>query len=76
MLTDGRLFKLAVEALVVTAVFEPGEGWRVTVASRRQGEAWADARKVRYDRLSSAELEDVLALEIPDAIAGGDSSAS
>lgn len=58
-----RLFRLALEAIVITAVFDPPSGWRLKVLAHRQGEPWADADESLYWGLSSAELADVIAAE-------------
>lgn len=52
-----QLFKLAVEAFAVSAHYEPGEGWCLHLSSRRQGETWQQAYNVRYERMTTDELE-------------------
>jgi hypothetical protein len=59
-----RLFRLAVEAIAVSAHFEPGSGWRLVVSARRQGESWDEARSATYDALSTPELFDVLCADL------------
>ena len=57
---EQRLFRLAPEAIVSTAVFDPGDGWRVTVTMRRQDEDWDTAATRRFDHLTTTELVAVL----------------
>lgn len=60
--------KLAVEALAVTAGFRPGSGWEVSLQSRRQAGSWGDGYAVTYDNLTTAELLDVLYVELEHAL--------
>lgn len=60
---EPRLFRLAVEAVAISAVHKGGEGWSLRIMKRRGDESWANAFKMTYDRLSSAELIDVLCAE-------------
>lgn len=60
-----RLFELAVEAISIQAIFVPGEGWRVQVASRRQGDTWGSTPWETYSGLSSPEFDEVVAQELP-----------
>lgn len=57
------LFRLALEALVITAFYEPAEGWRLRVLAHRQGEPWSDGAETLYFRLTTSELADVIACE-------------
>lgn len=59
-----RLFRLAVEAVVVQAHFVPGEGWRLHITTRRGDEEWSDAVARWYDRLTTPELADVLEADL------------
>lgn len=59
-MTQQRLFRLAVEALVMNATYEPGQGWSLRCAERRQGEPWADECWTEYAGLTTSELLQVL----------------
>lgn len=59
-----RLFRLAVEALNVSAVHEWNRGWRVTIGARRQDEEWSDAGRRTYTYLTTEELFDVIVAEL------------
>jgi hypothetical protein len=63
-----RLFRLAVEAVHLTAVHTGADGWRLTVGYRRQDEPWSSAYRVDYDHLSSSELADIVGEEIARAL--------
>lgn len=65
---EQRLFRLAYEAISLSAVFEPGQGWRVTIAARRQDERWDEAHREVYSRLSTDELADVVCVEVSDRL--------
>lgn len=59
-LDQPRLFRLAVEAVTVSAHFDMGRGWHVAITARRGDETWQEATQEVYDCLSSSELVDVL----------------
>jgi len=59
-----RLFRLAVESVNVNANHVAGEGWSVTITSRRQGEQWDESGASTYSSLSTAELLDVIDAEL------------
>lgn len=61
---EERLFALATEAIALTAIFVVGDGWRVTVTSRAQGEPYSDELTARYSHLTTAELADVTCEEV------------
>jgi hypothetical protein len=61
---QGRLFKLAVEALNVQMWYVPGEGFLVRVVARRQGDTWTEAERTEYTHLSAPELVDVVDSEL------------
>lgn len=63
-----RLFLGAPVALSVTAFYFTSEGWAVSVACRRDLQAWDDCFRERYSHLSTAELGDVLELVLPQAL--------
>lgn len=63
-----RLYRLAVEAVALTAVYTGGVGWQVTIAARRQYETWPEARVCTYDRLTTAELADVVEADLREAL--------
>lgn len=59
------LFVGAPTALVLSAIYEVPDGWRLRVAMRRDGEQWADAQEALYWHLTTSELVDVLLEEVP-----------
>ncbi len=61
---ENRLFRLAVEDIALNAHCEPGQGWSLRVAKRRQGEPWGDTPWEEYSKLSNAELLDVVLAEL------------
>jgi len=63
-----RLFRLALEALVIRASYRAGAGWELTVRARRQDESWAECPERLYTRLTSPELADVLCSEVVRAL--------
>lgn len=62
--------QLAVEAVAITCTYVHLHGWTCTISSRRQGEEWGKSHRVHYSHLTSAELEDVLSVELGDALGG------
>lgn len=63
-----RLFRLAPESIAVQAFHVPGEGWRLRVLVRRQGESFEEAHDVSYDRLTTEELLDVISADLGIAV--------
>lgn len=63
MTQQARLFRLAPEVVDCRATFVGGEGWRLVVRMRRQGEHWDDAYVANYSHLTTEELCDVLCEE-------------
>ena len=61
---EGRLFRLAMEAAHFQMTYIGGEGWRLSVVARRQGEPWSPSDARTYSHLSTGELCDVLDSEI------------
>jgi len=55
-----RLFRLAPEALAISAYYEGPRGWTLSIRCRRQGESWADGYVEHYELLSTAEMADVI----------------
>jgi len=55
-----RLFVLAVEAIALRATYVAGEGWSLSVASRRQGDPWDEHAWTHYSRLSTQEMLQVI----------------
>jgi len=53
---DARLIAGEVEAVSVSATYVVGLGWQLQIAARRQFQAWDQAARGSYDRLSTAEL--------------------
>lgn len=64
-----HLFNLAPEVLSLQAVYELGEGWRLRVVMRRQGQPWEAAHTADYSSLTTSELADVLLCEISTSLA-------
>ena len=58
------LFRLAVEAMAMSARFVPMEGWHVVLTARRGDEEWAASERRTYTHLTSEELVDVLEAEV------------
>ena len=61
---QGRMFRLAHEAVVVQAHFRRGEGWHVVVQMRRGDETWEQARSGVYSHLSTVELVTAIESEL------------
>lgn len=59
-----RLFKLAPEAVTITAQWHSFDGWQVILRLRRSGEAWTDAYRADYTHLTTVEMVDVLMAEL------------
>lgn len=59
-----RMFRLAPEAIVVSAHFTPREGWTASVQMRRQDELWSEVQPSVYGCLTTSELYDVLCAEL------------
>ena len=55
-----RLFVLAVEAIALTAVFVPGQGWSVKIGMRRQAESWGAEPWTEYSHMTTAEMLDTI----------------
>jgi len=55
-----RLFRLAPEALAITAYFDGPRGWTLWIQCRRQGDTWADSYRETYSGLSTHEMADVI----------------
>lgn len=62
--SQARLFRLAPEALAISAHFEARAGWRVTVKVRRADEEWDEARSRVYSHLTTEELFDVIVADL------------
>lgn len=61
---EQRLFRLAHEAVSITAAYVGGQGWSVTVRLRRGDESWSDAYSAQYSHLSTSEMVDVIECEL------------
>lgn len=59
-----RMFRLAVDAVSVSARYSGGHGWELVIQARRGEDRWEDAEKRTYDHLSTPELGDVLCSEL------------
>ena len=59
-----RLFRLAHEAVSVSAHFIKGEGWSVRICMRRGDETWEQARRSDYSHLNTEELVTVIDTEL------------
>lgn len=62
-----RLFRLAHEAIAITARYDAGEGWFVTLHFRRGDETWEQARSSTYSHLSAYELYTAITHELETA---------
>ena len=69
-MTPLRLFVLPVDVLNLRATFEPGLGWRLTVASWATGDRLEDHDVEHYERLSTAELLDVICMDASRRLTG------
>lgn len=63
-----RLFRLALDALSVSARYVGGKGWEVVIQARRGAERWEEAEKRSYDHLTTPELMDVLCADLERAL--------
>lgn len=59
-----RLFRLAHEAIAISARFVAGHGWEVHITARRGDETWEQARKGVYSHLSTYELYTAITSEL------------
>lgn len=57
---EDRLFHVAPAVMHIDATYVEGEGWSISVVSRRPGEEWADCRRTTYTHLATVELLDVV----------------
>lgn len=55
-----RAFRLAPEALAVTALYHPGQGWALLVRVRRGDEEWSETTPDLYQSLTTEEMADAL----------------
>ncbi len=60
---EPRLFRLAVESVVIRCNHRGAAGWDLVIQKRRGDESWAEAFSMSYSSLTSAELIDVLCAE-------------
>jgi len=65
------LFHSPAEVLHFGCSREKDGSWSLRVTMRREGQRWDDAYRADYERLSSAELADVIALEALGAVSAG-----
>lgn len=63
-----RLVRGAPVALAITASWSHREGWHLVVRCRRDLEQWDESHRSEYSFLSTAELADVLDLEVPHVL--------
>lgn len=61
---DERLFRLAHEAVAVTATYVWARGWTLRIGARRQGESWDTSWHEDYELLTTEELLQVLEAEL------------
>jgi ketol-acid reductoisomerase len=64
---EQRLFTLAADVINLHAVHDAGEGWRLTVGVRRNQQSWEAAHRETYSHLTTAELVDVIMIELSNA---------
>lgn len=50
----------AIDGVIVSAHYEFGQGWMLTVATRRSGQLWTDGVRDVYEGLSTDQVVDVL----------------
>lgn len=58
-----RLFRLAVDAIDISAHHEGRDGWHLRVRFRRADESWGDVEPTVYSHLTTSELLDVITAE-------------
>lgn len=63
-----RLYRLAVDAISITAVYRPGRGWELALRARRGDETWAEAHRGDYELLVSSELCQVICSELDNVL--------
>lgn len=63
-----ELFSRLTVDVVLSASRYTEEGWECRVRSRREGGTWAEGRTVAYERLTPAELLDVIVLELSEVL--------
>lgn len=69
-MSDPRLFRLAYEQITCSATYVAGEGWRLHVFARRQGELADESYQETYSYLSSSELADLICSDVSDRLQG------
>ena len=65
---QGRMFRLAIDALDISAFYEHRIGWHLSIRMRRGDESWGDVQPELYDRLSTDELADVIATSVAEQL--------
>lgn len=63
-MSDLRLFRLAVDAIDVSAHHEGRDGWHLRLRVRRADEPWSEVDAVTYSHLTTSELLDVMAAHL------------
>lgn len=59
-MTQQRLFRGPVANMHLALVYVVGEGWHLTVISRRDGEPWVAGGGTSYAHLSTTEMLDCM----------------
>lgn len=61
---DEQLFPLPPAVIHIDLTYVEGMGWHMGVISRLAGESWSNPRRTHYDRLTHAELLEVVWSEL------------
>jgi len=69
-----RMFRLAVDAIDVSAFYEHRIGWHLCVRTRRADESWGDVQPELYERLTTDELVDVIEASLRNELGLGSRS--
>lgn len=65
-----RLFRLAPDAIVITAQHTHHEGWKLSLRVHRGDELWADSYSVVHSHMSTAELLTAVEAELWSQLGG------
>jgi hypothetical protein len=65
-----RIGAPAVEALAVSAHWDFGVGWVVTLTHRHSGSGWGECDNESYDHLTTEEMIDVLTVALETTLTG------
>lgn len=65
-----RLFKIAPDAIAITARWEHPDGWSLTITASAAGPDGRSTVTDRYDRLASDELPDLVCAVVHGSLQG------